>query len=442
MLADKPITALINETNKILASPLTDNVVPEAMLAKLQKDVFVFSGCKTHLELKEVSNLLTDANGKIKSFQKFSQEVQAIHKTYNVQYLEAEHIFATSSAESAARWSEYEADGDRYNLQYRTASDDRVRDEHAVLHNTTLPVDDPFWNSYFPPNGWRCRCVAVQVRKGKFDVSNSAEALAKGEKATTQIGKDGQNRLEMFRFNPGKQQVIFPPNHPYYKVPEDVTEAIDKAYEKVKDNVLDNIKTIDELKEWAKTNLGITKDFSSLDLEPRKEVYLRLKELKEQYPNNRLARIGDTHRPRVHAEATGILMNFNPKYFNNKSFFNDVLNKSIKTGHSPIGCSTPKSVIDHEFAHVLTKDLLSNVREGKTDFSWEISDVKTRYNKHITMQLRKGIDVKKSDIFISEYAKKDVHEFCAESFSMVLNNPNPSPYAKEVYDLIIKEINK
>ncbi len=32
---------------------------------------------------------------------------------------------------------------------------DRVRDSHRLLHNTTLPIDDPFWDSYIPPLGWR-----------------------------------------------------------------------------------------------------------------------------------------------------------------------------------------------------------------------------------------------------------------------------------------------
>jgi len=74
------------------------------------------------------------------------------------------------------------------------------------------------WPSYYPPNGWRCRCQAVEVRKSKYEESDSAKALESGEKATTQIGKDGKNRLEIFRFNPGKEEKLFPPKHPYNKL--------------------------------------------------------------------------------------------------------------------------------------------------------------------------------------------------------------------------------
>ncbi|MDD6471780.1 MAG: phage minor head protein, partial [Bacteroidales bacterium] len=59
-------------------------------------------------------------------------------------------------------------DGNRYNLQYRTVRDSHVRPEHAALDGVTLPPSDPFWETYYPPNGWNCRCSAIQVRKTKY----------------------------------------------------------------------------------------------------------------------------------------------------------------------------------------------------------------------------------------------------------------------------------
>ncbi len=77
---------------------------------------------------------------------------------------------------------------------------------HAALHGITLPFDDPFWNTHWIPFGWRCRCNIVQVRKGKYEVTDSETATAKGRQAVP----------EMFRYNPAKAKVIFPPKHPYY----------------------------------------------------------------------------------------------------------------------------------------------------------------------------------------------------------------------------------
>ena len=100
-------------------------------------------------------------------------------------------------------------DGDRYNLQYRTAGDDRVRPEHAALNGVTLPPSDDFWESYYPPNGWRCRCTVVQVRKKKHPATPHDEAMALGEAALERDTKG------MFRFNPGKQERVFPAYNAY-----------------------------------------------------------------------------------------------------------------------------------------------------------------------------------------------------------------------------------
>ena len=92
----------------------------------------------------------------------------------------------------------------------RTANDGLVRPEHQALHNTTLPIDDPFWDSYTPPLGWNCRCTVVQVNRGKYPESDSAEAIRAGEAATA------KPKQRIFRFNPGKTERVFPPKHPYF----------------------------------------------------------------------------------------------------------------------------------------------------------------------------------------------------------------------------------
>lgn len=187
------------------------------MLAKLQNDTFIFSGLRTHAQLLEASSLLLDEKGQIRNFNSFANEFNKINEKYNQHYLDAEYQFAVNSSQMAANWAALDENG-RYNLQYRTANDDRVRDSHAVLHNITLPVNDEFWLYYYPPNGWRCRCNAVEVLKSKYELYDSEKAIAAGEKATTQIGPDGKNRLEIFRFNPGAEKKVFPPKHPYNKL--------------------------------------------------------------------------------------------------------------------------------------------------------------------------------------------------------------------------------
>lgn len=233
LLDTKEVQALVKEYARLfglaIAPTLESGVIPPVMMEHLRNDVFIFSGFKTYQELREAANLLLDEKGQVKPFHRFYNDITAIKQDYNKNWLQAEYIFAQASAEMAAKWKDFEADGDRYNLQYRTANDNRVRLEHKVLHGITLPVSDPFWEEFFPPNGWRCRCTVVQVRKGKYPESDSNTSIQQGREATYQAGKNGVNKAAIFRYNPGKQQVIFPPHHPYYEVSESLrNRLIDK----------------------------------------------------------------------------------------------------------------------------------------------------------------------------------------------------------------------
>ena len=108
----------------------------------------------------------------------------------------------------ASHWAEYATHKEYTNLQYHTALDDKVRESHAALEGITLPYEDSFWNTAFPPNGWNCRCHVVPVLKEDYPVSDSQTAQQSFEMLS-----EGS---EIFRFNPGKEAVIFPPHHPYY----------------------------------------------------------------------------------------------------------------------------------------------------------------------------------------------------------------------------------
>lgn len=197
----------------------------------------------------EASRILKGDDGNFKPFQQFLKDVETINKVYNRNYLQAEYNFATASTQMAVKWKEWEQDGDRYDLQYRTAGDSRVREEHAVLNGITLPPSDPFWDSYLPPNGWNCRCTAVQVRQGKYPRSDSAAAMAAGANCTDTPKK------QIFRFNPGKQEKIFPPKHPYFKAPEDVKEMIGKLVGDVQRAIVQKDKqaTREAIKQFKKT---------------------------------------------------------------------------------------------------------------------------------------------------------------------------------------------
>lgn len=250
---EKAYQDLIKKTFDVFDFAITDNDMPEQMTNALREDAYLFGSLKANAQLFEASKLLLDNDGKLKPFSELSKEFDRLNVSYNKNYLEAEYEFAVASSQMAAKWSEL-GTSDRYNLQYRTAKDERVRASHQALADITLPKEDPFWSSYYPPNGWRCRCTSVEVLKSKYETSDSDNSISAGEKATVEIGKDGKNRLEIFRFNAGQKRVVFPPTHPYNKV---------KGAKQVIKNETDKYKFIPEnLDNYEKTlNVKIDKSF-------------------------------------------------------------------------------------------------------------------------------------------------------------------------------------
>lgn len=209
VLAEPKIQKFIDTHAGVLDSTFKQVEMSDAMRKRLQRSDYIFSGMKTFHELNEAFPSLLDSNGNRKTFEAFLNDVRKIDKTYNSNYLRAEYNFVQSSAEMAAKWERFSEDGDRYNLQYRTAGDGKVRPEHAALNGVTLPPSDPFWEEYYPPNGWNCRCTVVQVRKSKYPTTPHDEAMALGEEALQRDTKG------IFHFNPGKEDKTVPDYNPY-----------------------------------------------------------------------------------------------------------------------------------------------------------------------------------------------------------------------------------
>ena len=224
--ARKLIRETVNAINRGVDAHLPTDV-PDTLRCALEENGFIFSGFKTFHAMRELGLSMLTTDGNIKSYNEFKKDVQQIDAHYNTNYLYAEYKHAIGACQMAAKWHEQAKDGDRYDLQYRTAQDPNVREDHRLLHGTTLPLSDPFWDKYYPPNGWGCRCTVVQVRKGKYPLSDPKLAMLRGDNATD------TSKLKIFRYNPGKSMTLFPPKHPYYKAPAEakaVCNELGKQY--------------------------------------------------------------------------------------------------------------------------------------------------------------------------------------------------------------------
>ena len=209
IMQDKEVTQFISEHTSVLDSSFSRVPMSDTMRQRLHRSDYVFSGIKAFHELNQAFPSLLDENGERKPFTQFLQEVLQVDKDYNVNYLRAEFNFAQASAQMASRWESFDQDTSRYMLQYRTQRDSHVRPEHASMDGITLPMDDPFWEEYYPPNGWNCRCTVVQVRSSRYPATPEEEAQNRAKEALR------GDKTGMFRYNPGIQKKTFPDYNPY-----------------------------------------------------------------------------------------------------------------------------------------------------------------------------------------------------------------------------------
>jgi SPP1 gp7 family putative phage head morphogenesis protein len=68
------------------------------------------------------------------------------------------------SSHAAGEWKRIERNKEFLPwLTYVASVSERKRPLHMSWVGTTLPVDDAWWRSHYPPNGWNCKCSVRQV---------------------------------------------------------------------------------------------------------------------------------------------------------------------------------------------------------------------------------------------------------------------------------------
>lgn len=215
--ADKLMESYKNGYTKELFAP--DWTMEDTKLVnRVQNNIFAFSGAKTYSELKELRDAVYE-NGKLLPWDEFRNRALQINSKYNLTYLDAERSLVMSAGTAGSRWLDIEETRDTHPyLEYVTAGDDRVREEHQQLNGIILPIDDPFWRHYYPPNGWRCRCVARKRTEREFDTRRKVTGSDEAQKLA------GKVVAKPFRHNVGTSEIIDRDGHPYFKANADAKE--------------------------------------------------------------------------------------------------------------------------------------------------------------------------------------------------------------------------
>ena len=163
---------------------------------------------KNHKNVEDIVALLREGGveGNPLTWPEFREKALKISKAYNVDYLQTEFRTAKRAAFHAGKWREIEQQVAVFPfLEYKTVGDGRVREEHADLEGTIAKVNSPFWDMYFPPNGWNCRCTIIKHDESAKETKIDMTKLPPVDDP-------------IFEGNVGKTGQVFPPKkHPYFK---------------------------------------------------------------------------------------------------------------------------------------------------------------------------------------------------------------------------------
>lgn len=117
------------------------------------------SGLASLDQIKTVINLSNKAIESGSTFQEFQKAVKESGIELSPHHLD--NIFRTNIQNAYAHgiWTQQQENKtNRPYLKYSSLTDSRVRPSHLELNNIVRHIDDSFWDTHYPPNGFQCRC--------------------------------------------------------------------------------------------------------------------------------------------------------------------------------------------------------------------------------------------------------------------------------------------
>lgn len=137
------------------------------------------------------------------------------------------------AAYSAARYQRLRDNVDnRPYWQYSAVGDARTRPTHLALSGKIYRYDDPFWTTFYPPNGFNCRCTVIALsdrdlaRRGIDEVGDSSEFLVEATRPADKFGNkektvgfklaDGTVRIADKGFDYNVGRISYKPNLDLY----------------------------------------------------------------------------------------------------------------------------------------------------------------------------------------------------------------------------------
>lgn len=137
-----------------------------ALTKEAKERAFYVAGLAKLDQVNLIHNELLKALENGTTLKTFKENIAEVIKKQGWDKRRIETIFQTNmqTAYQAGRWKAVQRTK-KYlpYLEYSSVLDTRTRPAHSVLHGIVFPADHPFWDSHYPPNGFNCRCTAVQL---------------------------------------------------------------------------------------------------------------------------------------------------------------------------------------------------------------------------------------------------------------------------------------
>jgi SPP1 gp7 family putative phage head morphogenesis protein len=183
------------------------------LLTELRENIYMFGAAKTFAQVEEMQEGMFNEDGMLRTWEEFRDFARGIYDQYNENWLKAEYDTAIGQAQNAVKWNEIEKSKEALPyLQYIATEDELECEICSQFNNLLAPVDDPIWDTCYPENHFRCRCLVIQV--DKYEEVN----LTPDEDKQAMLAGAEENMNDVFKMNAGKDRLVFNENHPYFSV--------------------------------------------------------------------------------------------------------------------------------------------------------------------------------------------------------------------------------
>lgn len=228
--------------------------------------------------------------------------------------------------------------------QYMAVNDESTRPEHRALHLKVYKSTDPFWQNFYPPNGWNCRCYVRNLTKRQVERLGYSVESTEGSFSTVnkKVG-DEIKEIPAYKFNDGGIERTLIPDAGWETNVGNSAWGIDvAAWNKVK-NLDENIK-LDFLSKMAQN--------------PHREQAFKTwtsKMFEKDYKNTELEKT---------------LTWINPKLYEKiKPQSPIVVIQDSQIGHSGINKNTKQALSKEEYLQVY--DIINNPDEIYEDYTYK-----------------------------------------------------------------------